>query len=259
MRLYRDNEHVNDNIQPHDYAALHNKKHMTHNVKPHNHAALLPFLFFLLALSSCAPSIQMGASVKVDDAPANVYSKLAVVVITPRESVRANLEEAIATEFRKRGIKAVSTFTMFPLANRMNELDLDMTEEERQEAIREKIRSREIDGLMILALLNSEKVERYVSGPSLSIGAPTVYYDSPIYNQPYSGYYTYTMATVYGKGYYQTDATYFIEANMYETDTEGLVYTGQVTVKNPDTVGEASETLATVLVDDIMKKKAVAK
>jgi len=217
------------------------------------------FIGLLLLIISCSPSIQMGASMKMNEEEPRVYSKLAVVVISPRESVRANLEEAIATEFRTRGIKAVSTFTMFPLANRMNELDLDMTDEERQAAIREKIQSREIDGLMIIAVLNSEQVTRYVSGPSLSVGAPTVIYDSPIYNQPYSGYYTYTMATVYGKGHYETSSNYFVEANMYNTSNEQLFYTGQITVKNPTKLGADSEKFAEIIVEDVLRKKAVAK
>ncbi len=220
---------------------------------------LYSILIIILICSSCAPSLKIDASMKMNNEPAERYSKLAVLVISPRESVRANLEEAIATEFRTKGIKAVSTFTMFPLANRMNELDLDISPEERATAIREKIKSREIDGLMIITLLNAEQETRYVQGPSLSVGAPTVIYDSPIYNQPYSGYYTYAMATVYGKGYYETSSTYFIEANMYNASTEALFYTAQVTLKNPGKVGEESEKFATIIVDDVLRKQAVAK
>jgi hypothetical protein len=153
----------------------------------------------------------------------------------------------------------VSTFTMFPLANRMNEIELDISEEERQEAIREKIRSREIDGIMIVALLNSETEQRYVSGPSVSVGAPSVIYDSPIYNQPYSGYYTYTMATVYGKGYYETNSTFFVEANVYNASDERLIYTGQISLKNPSKLGADSEKFAEILVEDILRKKALSK
>ncbi|MCA6073458.1 hypothetical protein [Fulvivirga sedimenti] len=216
-------------------------------------------LLLILFGTSCASSLKIDASMKMNDEPADRYSKLAVLVMSPRESVRANLEEAIATEFRTRGIKAVSTFTMFPLANRMNEIELDITPEERAAAIREKIQSREIDGLMIIALLNSEQETRYVQGPSLSVGAPTVIYDSPIYNQPYSGYYTYALATVYGKGYYETSSTYFIEANMYNASTENLFYTAQVTLKDPGRMGEESEKFAAMIVDDVLRKQAVAK
>jgi hypothetical protein len=201
----------------------------------------------------------MDASMKMTEKPANTYSKLAIIVISPRESVRANLEEAIATEFRTRGIKAVSTFTMFPLANRIQEMDLDISQEEMDAAIRKKIQSREIDGLMLVALLNTEKETRYVQGPSLSVGAPTVIYDSPIYNQPYSGYYTYAMATVYGKGYYETNSTFFVEANMYDTSTEELFYTGQISLKNPSKLGADSEKFAEIIVEDVLRKKAVAK
>lgn len=213
-------------------------------------------LFFV----RCSPSTQITASAKMTDETPRTYTKLAVLVLTPRESTRATLEEAIATEFRTRGVKAVSTFTMFPLANHASEIQLDMTDEERQAKIRERITQRELDGLLIIALLSQEEETHYVNNAvSVGISAPTVIYDSPIYNQPYSGYYTYATAVVSKPGHLETSKNFFIEANMYNVDTEGIFYTAQIEVKNPKKVGEESARFATVLVDDVLKKEALKK
>ena len=217
-------------------------------------------LISTLIFVKCSPTTKITASSKMNDEAPRTYQKLAVVVLTPRESTRATLEEAIATEFRRRGVKAISTFTMFPLANHADEIQLDLTEEERQARIRERITQRELDGLVIIALLSQEEETHYVnSGVSVGISAPTVMYDAPVYNQPMSGYYTYASAAVSKPGHLETSKNFFIEANMYNVDTEGLFYTAQIEVKNPKKVGEESERFATVLVDDVMKKNALVK
>jgi hypothetical protein len=149
---------------------------------------------------------------------------------------------------------------MFPLANHADEIKLDLTEEERQAKIRERINQRELDGLVIIALLSQEEETRYVnSGVAVGVSAPTVVYDSPIYNQPYSGYYTYANAVVSKPGHLETSQNYFVEANMYNVDTEGIFYTAQIEVKNPKKIGEESERFATILVDDVLKKNALSK
>jgi hypothetical protein len=223
-------------------------------------AQLFFLLISVLLFAKCSPTTQITASAKMTDEEPRIYKKLAVVVLTPRESTRATLEEAIAIEFRKRGVKAISTFTMFPLANHADEIQLNLTEEERQARIRERITQRELDGLVIIALLSQEEETHYVNNAvSVGISAPTVMYDAPIYNQPMSGYYGYASAVVTKPGHLETSKNFFIEANMYNVDTEGLFYTAQIEVKNPKKIGEESERFATVLVDDVMKKKALSK
>jgi hypothetical protein len=204
----------------------------------------------------------MTSSSKISKEPPRTYSKVAVIVLAHKTSARANVEEEIATLFRTKGIKAVSTYTMFPLANHMDEVikNSEMNKEQIQQRIREKINFREIDAILILTLLNTATEERYVQkGVSLSVAAPTVQYADPVYNYEFTDYYSYSYATIYKPGYYEMNTTYFVESNLYAMDTEELIYTAQFNIKNPDKLGEDSEEVANVLVNDILSKKALAK
>ncbi len=212
---------------------------------------------------SCAGSkTTLTASSKISKEDPETYSKLAVLALAHKTSVRANVEEAIATELRTRGIKAVSTFTMFPLANHLEEVkkNLDATDEQIRARIREKIDFKEIDAILTLVLLDTREEERYVrKGMSLSVAGPSVQYADPVYNYEFTDYYTYSYATIYNPGYYETSKTFFVEANLYDMKTGQLTYTAQFDIHNPDKLGADSEELAAILTDDMMRKKALKK
>lgn len=216
----------------------------------------------ILAASCAGPKTVLTSSAKINSAEPATYKKLAVLALAPKTSSRANVEEAVATLLRTKGIKAVSTFTMFPLANHMEEVrkNMDATEEEIKARIREKIDFREIDGVLVLAVLDSKKEERYVQkGLSMSISAPTVQYADPVYNYEFTDYYSYSYATIYNPGYYETSTTFFIESNLYDMSNSGLVYTAQLSIKDPEKLGADSEQLAEILVEDMFRKKAFKK
>ncbi len=216
----------------------------------------------ILAISCAGPKTVLTSSAKITQSEPNTYKKLAVLALAPKTSSRANVEEALATLLRTKGIKAVSTFTMFPLANHMEEVrkNSDATEEEIKARIREKIDFREIDAVLVLAVLDSRKEERYVQkGMSLSVSAPTVQYADPVYNYEFTDYYSYSYATIYNPGYYETSTTFFIESNLYDVSTGALVYTAQLSIKDPQKLGEDSEQLAEVLVEDLFRKNAFKK
>lgn len=223
----------------------------------------IPILLAAILGQACSGAkTALTASAKVADEEPATYSKLAVLALAHKTSVRANVEEAIATEFRTRGVKAVSTFTMFPLANHMEEVrkNMDATEDEIQARIREKIDFRQIDAVLVLAVLNSQEEQRYVQkGMSLSVAGPAVEYADPVYNYEFTDYYTYTYATIYNPGYYETSRTYFVEANLYAMPEGELVYTAQFNIKDPDKLGADSEELARILTDDMLRKKALKK
>lgn len=224
---------------------------------------ILLFLVAGMIMASCAgPKINLTGSSNLSDKDPAEYSKLAVLALTPKTSVRANVEEAIATEMRKRGIKAVSTFTMFPLANHIDEVrkNADMTEEQIKARIREKIDFREIDGVLILSVLDATEEERYVQkGMSLSVAGPSVQYADPVYNYEFTDYYSYSYATIYNPGYYEKSKTYFVESNLYDMSDQSLRYSAQFSIKDPEKLGADSETLAEILTDDMQRKKVLEK
>ena len=119
-------------------------------------------------------------------------------------------------------------------------------------------------------MFDVNKEQRYVGGSSISVrvsapatgttgpglnpaGYPYLDPNVPTYQYNFTGYYYYAYTTVYEKGgYYETTTTYFLETNLYDIESENLIWTGQVTT-TPQSVNEESQIFATMIVDEIMK------
>lgn len=184
------------------------------------------------------------------------YNNIGVSVLLPHDGNRLAVEEALAAEFKKRGINASITFYTFPLAGKKDIIqNLSLTEEELRNGIVKKIKENNIDALLTVTIFNTKTEKRYVSR---QVGF-TPYYDHtlPMYNRPYYDYYSYVYHTTYAKGYYQTDATFFIETNLYDIDSEKLQWTAQSKTKNMNSVEEEAIVFSKIIVKDIIEKDVV--
>ena len=123
-------------------------------------------------------------------------------------------------------------------------------EEVRQHA-RERINKFGFDAILIIALLDQESETRYNQGSTFSFAVPAYQYN-------YYGYYQYAYATISTPGYYTTKTTYFLESNLYDVETEGLIWTGQTkTSKNSSSIHKDSQVFASIITQEIVKQKAL--
>ena len=214
-----------------------------------NHSRLL-IIVFILFLTACTATTKIVASWKDQESPPKTYQKVAVVVMSPTTSNRAIVEDAVAQEFRSRGITANATFNTFPFAGKIGEIDIDKATVEQK--IREKINDNHFDALMTIVLLDKQKEERYVEGSSISLSAP-------VYGYPYYGYYSYAYSTVYSSGYYTSSTSYFVETNIYDVASEKLIYTAQTKTQDPASLEKEATNFAKIIVDNILVKKVMEK
>ena len=193
------------------------------------------------------------------------YEKLAIVAFTPNIDSRANVELALADEFEKVGVKAMSTFSLFTMAGNIEDIKkAGITDEQIQESIKEKVHKNNFDAIMMISVLDQKKHEQYVAGSGSSVGIslaspyynPTYY---PTYAYPYYGYYSYTVASTYTPGYYKTVTDVFVEINLYDVATEKLIWTAQTESKELTSVEKEAPKFAKIIVEDIIKKKALLK
>ena len=194
------------------------------------------------------------------------YEKLAVLVFSPNIDSRANVELALADEFEKAGVKAMSTFSLFTMASNMKDLkEAGITDEQIEEGMKKKVKDNNIDAILIVSVLNSSQHERYVQGSSTSVGVGMTvgspYFNTyyPTYAVPYYGYYSATIATTTKPGYYKTTTDAFIESNLYDVATEKLIYTAQTNSKEVSSVEKEAPKFANIIVSDIVKKKVLLK
>jgi len=216
------------------------------------------FTICCLTLVGCSSTTKLTSSLKKDGITPKAYQKLAVVVMSPKVSNRAIVEQDLALDFNSRGVKSIPTYDIFPFAGTPETVKkVYSNPEDLQAFVRERIHRNNIDAILIIALYDIHQEERYVQGSSVSIGvAAPGYYDPmyPTYGYSYYGYYSYAYGTVYSNGgYYETTTTYFIESNLYDIESEDLLWTGTLEVKHPKYIQDESKIFANLIVNEVFK------
>lgn len=230
-------------------------KELHHTI--HSMKKLVHFAIISLVLIACSSTTKLQVSYIQEDMQPHKYNKIAVLALANSDPNRLALEEALANQFVSNGVNSISTFFMFPLANRAEVIaDMEVTEEEVEEYLKQKVRENKIDALVIISLLDTKTTERYVSqtsGASLYI-SPMGY---PAYGYHYYDYYYYSYNMTGSTGYYTTETTYFLEINLYDIETEKLLWTGQTKTEDMTSIDSEVKKFAKLIVYDILDKKVV--
>ncbi len=227
-------------------------------------------LLSVIIAASCGSSTKLVSSWKNKEVGSNRYEKIAVVAITPNNSGRYLIERAVVDDLKSKGLKAVPTYEIFPFAGRAGEL---MSKSENPEALKERIKNKvkenNIDAIMIIGLMDTQKEQRYVEDRSNNYYYPggTGYYGvqqvvpgaavMPFTYGAYYNYYAYNMSNYYTSGYYVEDVTYFLESNLYDVQKEQLLWTARTKSVNIKSVEEEAQKFAAMIVNDIMAKKVL--
>lgn len=218
---------------------------------------LVHFAIISLLLIACSSTTKLQVSYIQEDMQPHKYNKIAVLALANSDPNRLALEEALANEFVSQGVNAVSTFFIFPLANRADMIaEMEVTEEQVKEYLKKKVSENNIDAFVIISLLDTKTTERYVSqtsGASLYI-SPMGY---PAYGYHYYDYYYYSYNMTGRTGYYTTETTYFLETNLYDIESEKLLWTGQTKTEGMTSIDSEVKKFAKLIVYDILDKKVV--
>lgn len=190
-------------------------------------------------LFSCSPSTKIIGSWSSPDKPAEKYNKILITGLTSNLVNRQAFEESLAQKLEEDGIDAASSLTLIQVGS--------AKDEEGMKKALETIREAGFDGIVTVALLDQTSETRYVQGTSYYPMGYGGYYGR------YSGYYGYYGAMTYDPGYYTTDKMYYIEVNLYDAKTEGLVWSSQSETTNPSNLEAFSHTFAAVVVDRMIK------
>jgi hypothetical protein len=211
---------------------------------------------FSLLIIACGGNTKLTVSYIQEGLQPKKYNKLAIVALTNSDPNRLVLEEALVEQFKQIGVNALSTFNIFPLAGRPDVLaEMELDDETIRNHIRETVKKNNIDALMIISLLDAKQVERYVNTPANSVG---FYYPAyPAYGYHYYDYYSYVYGTTRNSGYYTTQSTYFVETNLYDIESEELIWTGQTKTENIISIEAEAPNFARIIVRDIQYKKVL--
>jgi hypothetical protein len=197
----------------------------------------------LLIIAGCATS-KITSSWKAKDAAPQKYNKIMVLglIRTADRTIQENMENHMVGDLKDLGYNAVSSLQEYgPKA-------FDKMDEETAVA---KLKDSGVDAVITIVLLDKEKEKSYVPGH--------IYYYSPYgyYYNHFWGYHTAIYRRIYEPGYYVTNTRYFWESNLYDMNTQKLVYSAQTQSFNPSDSENLGHGYGQLIIKDMVKQEVL--
>lgn len=176
-----------------------------------------PLLIFLTTscLISCGPATQITGSWKNEKLPRKAIKSIMVTALTARANARQTIENDLAAALENDKYSVVKSLDVIPPT-------FTQSKEPDKETLMKSIKGKNVDAILTVALINQETENRYVPGRySYAPATRFVYYGR------FWGYYNTWYPTLYEPGYYTEEKIYFLETNLYDARTEGLLWSAQ--------------------------------
>jgi len=221
-----------------------------------------PFAILItgIILTACTSTSLLTYSRKASGYVPKKYSNIGIVAVLKSTEARINVEVAVAEKLREKGYRVTVTWAIWPFANNLEMMKQYGVEGEKlKEMIKQRVASQKMDALLIITLFDARKETRYVPGTTVPAGAglnPGMY---PVYGYPYYSYYGYAFSTISDPGYYVNTSTYFTESNLYDIESEGLIWTGQVKTTMKSSLETEAQTFGKVLADGMIAAGVLSK
>jgi hypothetical protein len=211
------------------------------------------FLFSLASLVavSCGSTTSITASYKEPQAATTDFKKVFIVALTDNTYAQQAVENTMSKLMTDRGATTIKSMDVLPPNFRK------AAEAKDREMVLQKLREKGCDAIMTVALVDAKEESRYVPGTTTSYYPMSYGYG---YYGGFGSYYTYGYNNFYTPGYYTEDKVYYLETNIYDANTEKLVWSAQSQTYNPESIEDFlkgySQALSDRMTKDNMMKKA---
>jgi len=207
-------------------------------IKLYSFLLLTATLYTIATLSACSPSTRVTGSWISPTAKGKPVSGKSVFIasLSRNIEVRNTIEDALANAAAERNIPALKSTAYF---------SPDFYQSTpTKETLLSRISKTGAGSIMTVALIDKESDTRYVPG---RVGyAPFSAYRW--YGGFYS-YYNYWRGAFYDPGYYVTEKTYFMETNIYDVQTDELIWSAQSETVNPGSIQQFAKEYPKVLME----------
>ena len=191
-----------------------------------------------LLVSSCANTKISQSWVEPDNKRS--YNDLLIIGVGESQQNRRAYESHFVEELRANGTEAEASYKLIPSSEELNRQTVDKA-----------IKGMEIDGVIVthLTAVDEETIYR----PSMDY--------MPMYGGGYYGglysYYPHVNTYVSRPGYYSTHETYTLETNLYDVESEELVWSARSRTFSPESVSEVINDLTKLLIKDLKEKDLI--
>jgi hypothetical protein len=202
-------------------------------------SVIVGFLFLSYGSLSCGPAQRVTSSWKSPGFQGGKqYQKVFIAAITSNQQVKVNLENEMAAAAAAKGLQVVKSLDVFPTTfTREKAPDKDV--------MLAKIREIGCDLIFTTTLLDKKSEARFVPG--------TIYAPFPGYGYGFRGYYNYWWPMMYDPGYYTTEKTYSMEGNLFDVESEKLIWSVQTESYNPESISKFSKGITEVMMERAMQ------
>ncbi len=207
------------------------------NMKNTYHSLRILASLMLLMIIGCGPTNKVTSSWTNKEFNSKVkYDKIFVAALVSNPHVRTHLEEDMSDAAMAYGLKVERSWDYFPPTFGKNEAIS-------RETMMNKIRELKCNLIFTITLIDKESETRYIRG---SMG---YYGPYPGYGLRFWGFYSYWYPYMYDPGYYVTDKSYFMEGNLFDAESETLLWSVQTKTLNPSSIEKFSEGLVEVMLN----------
>jgi hypothetical protein len=169
------------------------------------------------------------------------YNQVFVAAIIDNLSVRQSVEATLANEVQNRGLRAVKSVDHFPP-------NFTSGNKPAREDLLNVIKATGSDAIITVTVVDKGSETRYVPGTTTYAPYPAYGYYGSFY-----GYYGYHSTAYYSPGYYTTDKYYYLETNLYDVETEQILWSGQSETLNPGSLESFNRDYILALVTQMKK------
>jgi hypothetical protein len=209
---------------------------------------IVSIIVIAFILASCSSTKQFtGVWINTEKIQGKSFKNIFILVMTADIQARVQLEKELAIAAESKGYKAVKSMDVMAPS-------LSDPKTPNKEDVLGKVKASGCDAVFVSSLLKKEEAMRYTPGTTAYTIRPNYsYYGN------YFGYYSNWYPTITTPGYYTQEKSYFIESNLYDAQSEEIMWSAQSEVFDPTSLPKFSKSYTTTLMKQLEKENLLKK
>lgn len=195
----------------------------------------------LFVATGCGSTTEFTKNWKDPGFKGRQFKEILVVGMSSDNIARGNMEGSIVKAFAQYDIPARMGMEVFP--------PLLFKEKLSKEEAKDRVRQSGADGVLLISLLDAKDTEWYVPGAVVYTPAPG--------SMAMYGYWSSSWNTIYTQGYYGNTKEYVLQANLYTTAEEKLIWAARSTTTDPSSLESFAKTYSGKIVERMVRDTTV--
>ncbi len=191
-------------------------------------------------LYSCATSSTIVTGTWNKQNINKTYDQITVAALTSNVSSKAMLEQSLANNLRNNGVAVSKSIDILP--------PKFIDDKDQKMLLMDSMRGNGTDAILTVSIIDKKTETRYV--PGTYNYAP---YPSFGYYGTFWGYYDHWSPRFQDPGYYTQENIYFIETNLYDAQTEELIWSAQSQTYESDNLQTFADDFAKDIISKLIK------